>query len=381
MNIKAIFPAGVTELMVNGLHQWDYGRVLEIQADDLPAALEVHFACAGMTEAVVRACSAVDGVATAVIPDECIEQTTPVFAWVFVIDDTTGLTTKKITLPVIPRTKPQSTATVPTEFSDKYTELMTAVNDMLDAINNNEVVITSAKNAERATADADGNNIAETYATKDELELGDLEVDQARYATRASFDGNGNNIVNTYATKAEIESGGLILERARADEDGNNIVDTYREKAAANVYAGVIENTPELYNSSKTVVADVSAGFTNGKLTTDTLGIGATILVNVSGNTYVDMTFQFHFTAFWNGDKYGTRSTSCVARGRCTDNSGYQALLMFDLRLSAAYELRILNPALIQLNTPTGDDGTYANITGGRVVNSITLGALNIFFV
>ena len=77
MNIKAIIPSGQTEITVNGLHQWDYGQTLEICSNDLPAVIEVHFACSGMTEAVVRSCSSYekDGIqtATAIIPDRCIE--------------------------------------------------------------------------------------------------------------------------------------------------------------------------------------------------------------------------------------------------------------------------------------------------------------------
>lgn len=130
MTLKAIIPKGQTELTVNGLHQWDYGRKLEIHSDELPAVVEVHFACAGMKDAVVRVCEAVDGVATAVIPDRCLEQTTPITAWVYVIDDTAGFTAKTITLPIIPRTKPQPSGTVPEEYTDKYTEAITAMNDV-----------------------------------------------------------------------------------------------------------------------------------------------------------------------------------------------------------------------------------------------------------
>ena len=150
MPIRATFLQGQTEISVNGLHQWDYGQQLEIQANDLPALVEVHFACAGMKEAVVRSCAVVNGVATAVIPDQCLEQETPIYAWVFVINGTTGATTKTAILHVTPRTKPQYSETVPTDFTDKYTELVSAVNEQIGALTDGSVTAARAIQAEHA---------------------------------------------------------------------------------------------------------------------------------------------------------------------------------------------------------------------------------------
>lgn len=127
MALKAIIPSGQTEITVNGLHQWDYGRTIEIHADGLPAMVEVHFACAGMSEAVVRSCSVIDGAVTAAVPDMCLEQTTPIAAWVYAVGETNGATILTITLPITPRTRPQPSATVPEEISDKYTEAVAAM--------------------------------------------------------------------------------------------------------------------------------------------------------------------------------------------------------------------------------------------------------------
>lgn len=155
MSIKATFPAGVTELTVHGLHQWDYGQKLEIQAPDLPALVEVHFACAGMRDAVVRACSVTGGTAQAAIPDQCLEQTSPIVAWVFVVDETAGTTVLTVTLPIAARTQPQPSATVPEEFSNKYTELIAAVNEQVEALKVGNVTVNRALNADEAThADA-----------------------------------------------------------------------------------------------------------------------------------------------------------------------------------------------------------------------------------
>lgn len=122
MSIKAIFPAGVTELTVHGLHQWDYGREIEIHADNLPGMVEVHFACSGMDTAVVRSCALIGGAVTAAVPDICLEQTTPTWAWVYAVGETSGETILTIKLPITQRTKPHPAPAVPEKVSDKYTE-------------------------------------------------------------------------------------------------------------------------------------------------------------------------------------------------------------------------------------------------------------------
>lgn len=174
MNIKAIIPAGLTEITVNGLHQWDYGRKLEIHSSDLPALIEVHFACAGMTEAVVRSCSVKNGVATAAIPDRCLEQTTPITAWVYALDGSSGATTAKINLVIEPRTRPCPSQEIPEDIADKYTEAVGAMNAAVEAFTedmNEAVASVAAGNVTvaRAIADANGNNIPNTYAKISEV--------------------------------------------------------------------------------------------------------------------------------------------------------------------------------------------------------------------
>lgn len=132
MIIKAIFPAGATELTVHGLHQWNYGQQLEIAAEALPAMVEVHFACMGMETAVVRSCAVIDGKVTAAIPDRCLEQTTPVVAWVYAIGDTFGKTVLTVKMPIITRVQPQPAPTVPEDVCDRYTEAVGAMNELVE---------------------------------------------------------------------------------------------------------------------------------------------------------------------------------------------------------------------------------------------------------
>lgn len=150
MTLNAIIPPGVTELTVNGLTQWDYGQKLKIYSTELPAIVEVHFACVGMEEAIVRACSCELGVVEAAIPDHCLQQTTPITAWIYKLGENAAETIVTITMPIIARTKPQAYETPPEEFSDKYTELIGAVNEQVETLKAGAVTVNSARFAVEA---------------------------------------------------------------------------------------------------------------------------------------------------------------------------------------------------------------------------------------
>ena len=125
MAIKITFPVDETKITAASLHQWDYGQILEIESADLAPVVEVHFACSGMTEAIVRPCSVNNGIATVAIPDVCLEHAGTIMAWVFEINGTEGMTRKTITIPVTGRVKPIPGGEIPADFSDKYTEAIT----------------------------------------------------------------------------------------------------------------------------------------------------------------------------------------------------------------------------------------------------------------
>ena len=163
MNIKATFPAGVDTLTVHGLHQWDYGRKLEISAPTRPALVEVHFACAGAKDAVVRLASVADGVASVIIPDTCLEQTTPVAAWVYEVGADYGHTALTVILPVTARAKPTA-ETLPVAIGDKYTELIGHVNAAVKKLTDGTTVVQTSVNALHASKDSKQRVICDTYA-------------------------------------------------------------------------------------------------------------------------------------------------------------------------------------------------------------------------
>ena len=150
MNLVATFPEGMTNITVNGLHQWDYGQMLQINDPDLHALVEVHFACAGMDATIVRVCSMINGEGTVLIPDKCLEQITPVYAWIYSIDETAGTTVKTITMPIIQRTRPPLSRETPADASTKYEEAIAEMNALVDAVKSGEMKLDKATEADFA---------------------------------------------------------------------------------------------------------------------------------------------------------------------------------------------------------------------------------------
>lgn len=152
MAIKVLFPAGSNSVSVSGLFQWDYGRVLEIESADIGSEImEVHFSCESLPEAIVRPCSFSNGVGTVTIPDECLEQTATIRAWIYRVVGTEGYTIKTITIPITTRTRPSVKREIPQGFSDKYTELITEVNEAVENLESGNVTAKNATNAANAS--------------------------------------------------------------------------------------------------------------------------------------------------------------------------------------------------------------------------------------
>lgn len=176
--IKATFSAGVEALTVHGLHQWDYGQTLEITHPDLPAVLEVHFAAVGAQDAIVRVVSSSAGVVEAPIPDELLEQSRPVLAWVYVVGETSGETMLTVTMPIQTRARPTAAGPIPAPLQDQYTEALAAINATRAGLTSGDLPVAKALEADHATA-----------------------ADSATTATKAEQDGNGSNIAETYVKK------------------------------------------------------------------------------------------------------------------------------------------------------------------------------------
>lgn len=200
-SIRAVFTAGLDAIIVHGLHQWDYGRSLEISHPDLPTTVEVHFGTAVSKEAIVHVAAGVSGTATVAIPNSLLEQAHPVTAWVYLAEDTLGKTLLTVTLPIQARPRPATAPSViPEEIGDRYTEALAAMNAAVASVREGDVTAAraltaaNAAYANQAECDKNGNVID---ATKTEFAE---RANEAATATSAFNDGNGDNIAEKYAS-------------------------------------------------------------------------------------------------------------------------------------------------------------------------------------
>lgn len=211
MALKAIFPPGKESITVTGLYQWDYGQQLEIEDESLPEHIDVHFSCTSMTEAIVRDCCRNEetGIHTVFIPDDCLEQASPITAWIYDWSVTSGKTVKVINLPVIARARPSLTRGVSSDEDDHFATLVTELNAAVEGLKSGTIKVKSAETADTVTEFAG-------------------VVENAKFATQAEMaqkDYRGRVIHNTYAEK-EIKFvnktfGGTTLTRGTSLEIGD----------------------------------------------------------------------------------------------------------------------------------------------------------------
>lgn len=116
-----------------GLWQWDYGQILRIQGLTLPSAVEIHFALqATGGEAVTRIGITKDGVTDVIIPDSMLEGGNRtvnyyIYAFIYLTDETSGETVKRIQLHVATRPKPEG-------YSGDDTTTMAAIVESVNEI-------------------------------------------------------------------------------------------------------------------------------------------------------------------------------------------------------------------------------------------------------
>lgn len=228
MAIKVNIPSGQNTATVSGLYQWDYGQVLEIESADLGNMIggEVHFACSSMSEAVVVSCNFTEGLGSVTIPDECLEQSSNITAWIYEISGTQGRTRKVITIYVTARTRPSVGQDIPTEISNRYTELITKVNEAVDKLENGYVVAQKATEADRAnTATSAGNASTANYAVSAGSTSYADEAGTAGYATKAGVATNAEYTDSHVPLRDCLHSaeGGYLIASKNYNEEYPNI--------------------------------------------------------------------------------------------------------------------------------------------------------------
>lgn len=175
---------------ITGLWQWDYGQTLRIQGLDLPTAVEIHFSLTETEgEAVTRIGTTKDGVTDVVIPDSMLEnegigQDYKIYAFVYLTDQTSGETVKRITLNVKSRPRPEAFDTP--EDAELFREAIKEVNNAADRAETAETE--AEKHASAASENAakiaeDREKVEEMIATVSDIEQ---QVETVRNAAESA---------------------------------------------------------------------------------------------------------------------------------------------------------------------------------------------------
>ena len=275
MAIKVRFNAGESVVTVTSLYQWDYGQVLEIECVEIGTELmEVHFACYGMSEAIVRACQFVDGIGTVNIPDQCLEQTNSITAWLYSVSANQGHTIKTITIPIIGRIRPCAMRDVPPEHIDKYAEAIEEINEAVNAIEKGNITAARAIVADTAkSADTAKNAETATYATS---------AGSATTAGTANTATSTGNVTPTLVASCQIANGA----GSAHDDLSYNTIYLVRLEEANAAHSGICcWHSGTEVNSSN--LGDCTLSFVTG-------GGGRSFSIKKNGANYGNGTLKFY---------------------------------------------------------------------------------------
>ncbi len=174
-----------------GLWQYDYGQVLRIQGLNLPTAAEIHFALQETLnlptaaeihfalqetggEAVTRIGVTKDGVTDVTIPDSLLEadgtsQDYQIYVFVYLTTPDSGETTRKITLGVKSRPRPEAFE-APGD-GELFKEAIQAVNDAAKRAEDAGKEATAAAGEARESASLARKHLTDTQALAEQVEI------------------------------------------------------------------------------------------------------------------------------------------------------------------------------------------------------------------
>lgn len=158
-----------------GLWQYDYGQVLRIQGLDLPTAVEMHFSLTETGgEAVTRIGITKDGVTDVTIPDSLLEadgasQDYQIYVFIYLATPDSGETTRRITLGVKSRPRPEVFDTPGEE--ELFEGAVQAVNDAAKRAEEAGKEAIAAAGEARESASQAGKHLADTQALAEQVEI------------------------------------------------------------------------------------------------------------------------------------------------------------------------------------------------------------------
>ena len=289
--ITAVFTENNDYAQVYGVWQWDYGQELRIQGLHLPAAVEIHFALQETGgEAVTRVGVTQDGITTVPIPDSMLEgagnsKDYQIYAWVYLADQVSGETIKRIKMQV--RARPMPEAFEAPEDGEIFRQAIEAVNEAAKrAEDAGKEAVSSAGEAREAATQA-GKHLETVQGLADQAEINADTVAQDKQAVAGMLSqvqsAASEAALSAEAAKLSETAAGKAQEGAEAAEDGARqyAADTEADRQEVASARQAVQQMREAVAADKTEVEQTAAGFvdTAGQAVSD---------VNAAGKAQVD---------------------------------------------------------------------------------------------
>ena len=269
--IAAVFTENNDYAQVYGVWQWDYGQELRIQGLNLPAAVEIHFALQETGgEAVTRVGVTQDGITTVPIPDSMLEgagnsKDYQIYAWVYLADQVSGETIKRIKMQV--RARPMPEAFEAPEDGEIFRQAIEAVNEAAKrAEDAGKEAVSSAGEAREAAAQA-GKHLETVQGLADQAEINADTVAQDKQAVAGMLSqvqqAASEAALSAEAAKLSETAAGKAQEGAEAAEDGARqyAADTEADRQEVASARQAVQQMREDVAADKSEVEQTAAGF------------------------------------------------------------------------------------------------------------------------
>lgn len=269
--ITAVFTENNDYAQVYGVWQWDYGQELRIQGLNLPAAVEIHFALQETGgEAVTRVGVTQDGITTVPIPDSMLEgagnsKDYQIYAWVYLADQVSGETIKRIKMQV--RARPMPEAFEAPEDGEIFRQAIEAVNEAAKrAEDAGKEAVSSAGEAREAATQA-GKHLETVQGLADQAEINADTVAQDKQAVAGMLSqvqsAASEAALSAEAAKLSETAAGKAQEGAEAAEDGARqyAADTEADRQEVASARQAVQQMRETVAADKSEVEQTAAGF------------------------------------------------------------------------------------------------------------------------
>ena len=269
--IAAVFTENNDYAQVYGVWQWDYGQELRIQGLNLPAAVEIHFALQETGgEAVTRIGVTKDGITTVPIPDSMLEgagnsKDYQIYAWVYLADQVSGETIKRIKIQV--RARPMPEAFEAPEDGEIFRQAIEAVNEAAKkAEDAGKEAVSSAGEAREAATQA-GKHLETVQGLADQAEINADTVAQDKQAVAGMLSqvqqAASEAALSAEAAKLSETAAGKAQEGAEAAEDGARqyAADTEADRQEVASARQAVQQMREDVAADKSEVEQTAAGF------------------------------------------------------------------------------------------------------------------------